>query len=40
MRGIYLKGATIADLGSNYLVLSLFAVLFNTLAAITYRKQR
>lgn len=39
MRGIYLKGATIVDLGTNYLMLGLFALLFNALAAITYRKR-
>ncbi len=39
MRGIYLKGASIGDLWSDYIALSLFALLFNGWAALSYRKQ-
>lgn len=39
MRGVYLKGATPADLCGHYIALALFAALTNTLAAVTYRKQ-
>ena len=39
MRGVYLKGATIADLWEQYAALSGFALLFSLVAAITYRKR-
>ncbi len=39
LRSIYLKGATIAELWVNFAALGLFAVIFNSLAAITYRKR-
>ena len=39
LRSIYLKGTTITELWTNYVVLGIFAVLFNSLAAITYKKQ-
>lgn len=39
LRSVYLKGATIAELWNNYLALGIFAILFNTLAAVTYKKQ-
>lgn len=39
LRSVYLKGTTIAELWSNYVALGIFATVFNTLAAITYRKQ-
>ena len=39
LRSVYLKGATLAELWSNYLALGIFATLFNTLAAVTYKKQ-
>lgn len=40
MRALYLKGATIADLWVEYVALTLFALLFNGWAALSYRKQR
>lgn len=39
LRSVYLKGVTLAELWSNYLALGIFAILFNTLAAVTYKKQ-
>ncbi len=39
MRTVYLKGSSVAELYSNYLFLALFAAVFNTLAALTYKKQ-
>jgi ABC-2 type transport system permease protein len=38
MRLVYLKGSGFADLTSNFLALCGFAVFFNTLAVITYKK--
>lgn len=39
MRSVYLKGATITDLYPNFLMLGGFALMFNLLAALTYKKQ-
>lgn len=39
LRSVYLKGTTIAELWENFVALGIFALLFNTLAAITYKKQ-
>ena len=39
MRAVYLKGATFADLRTDYAALALFAVLFNLWAALSYRKR-
>ena len=39
LRSVYLKGATIVDLWSNFAALGGFALVFNTLAALTYKKQ-
>lgn len=39
LRSVYLKGTTIAELWPNYIILGVFAVIFNTLAAVTYKKQ-
>ena len=39
LRSVYLKGTTIAELWTNYAALGIFAIIFNTLAAITYKKQ-
>lgn len=39
MRSVYLKGATLTDLGTQYLLLTCFAILFCGIAAITYKKQ-
>lgn len=39
MRAVYLKGTTVGELLPNYGVLALFALIFNTLAAIAYKKQ-
>lgn len=39
LRSVYLKGTALAELWGDYVALALFAVLFNTFAAITYRKQ-
>lgn len=39
MRGIYLKGASIADMRQQYIALAVFAVLSGGTAALTYRKR-
>lgn len=39
LRSVYLKGTTLAELWDNYAALGIFAIFFNTLAAITYKKQ-
>ena len=39
LRSVYLKGATLSELWVNYAALGGFAVVFNTLAAITYKKR-
>jgi ABC-2 type transport system permease protein len=39
MRTLYLKGATLPELSTPYLALTLLAALFCTLAALTYKKQ-
>lgn len=39
MRAIYLKATSIADLRSQFIMLTCFAILTNTMAALTYRKQ-
>lgn len=39
LRSIYLKGTAITELWTNYCALGIFAVTFNTLAAVTYKKQ-
>ncbi len=39
LRAVYLKGTTLAELGVSFVALGIFAVLFNTLAAVTYKKQ-
>ena len=39
MRAVYLKGSTIADLWPNFVALGVFVIVFNTLAAFTYKKQ-
>lgn len=39
LRSVYLKGTTIAELSANFIALGIFAVVFNALAAITYKKQ-
>ncbi len=39
MRAIYLKGTTFVELWHNYAALGVFVIFFNTLAAITYKKQ-
>lgn len=38
MRMVYLKGSGLADLSSHFLIISLFALVFNALAVIGYRK--
>jgi ABC-2 type transport system permease protein len=38
MRMVYLKGSGLSDLGVHFLAVSLFAVAFNTLAVLAYRK--
>ncbi len=38
MRMVYLKGSTLADLTSQFLTVCLFAVCFNVLAIVSYRK--
>ncbi len=39
LRSVYLKGSTILELWTNFTALGTFAIIFNTLAAITYKKQ-
>ena len=39
MRAVYLKGSTITDLWPNFVALGVFVIVFNTLAAFTYKKQ-
>ena len=39
LRSVYLKGTHITELWTNFAALGAFAILFNTLAAITYKKQ-
>ncbi|MCH5221093.1 MAG: ABC transporter permease [Muribaculaceae bacterium] len=39
MRAVYLKGTTMAELWHNFAALCAFAMLFNLLAAATYKKQ-
>lgn len=39
LRSVYLKGTTIAELWTNYAALGIFAIIFNTLAALTYKKR-
>lgn len=39
LRSVYLKGTSLIELRYNYLALSLFAVFFNLLATLTYKKQ-
>lgn len=39
LRSVYLKGTTLAELWSSYIALGIFALFFNILAAITYKKQ-
>lgn len=38
MRMVYLKGSTLADLGVHFGVICLFALFFNVLAVVSYRK--
>lgn len=40
MRSVYLKATPMSDLGMQYLMLGVFAIVTNTLAAVSYRKQR
>ena len=39
MRAVYLKGTTVAELWREYLALGGFALLFDTLAVVAYKKQ-
>ena len=39
MRAVYLKGASVAELGVDYLALAAFAAVFGLIAALTYKKQ-
>ncbi len=39
MRSVYLKGSTVADLWTGYASLAGFALVFNTAAALSYRKR-
>lgn len=39
MRAVYLKGATLADMGPDYLALAAFDLILSVLAAATYRKR-
>lgn len=39
MRMVYLKGSTLADLGSYFGIICLFALFFNLLAVLSYRKK-
>lgn len=40
LRSVYLKGTSIAELRTSYAALGIFAAVFNSLAAATYKKQR
>lgn len=40
LRSVYLKGTTVIELGTSYMALGFFALLFNTLAAVTYHKRQ
>lgn len=39
LRAVYLKGTTLIELRSDFIALGVFAFLFNSLAAVTYKKQ-
>lgn len=39
MRMVYLKGSTFSDLSGHFIIVCLFAVLFNMLAVVSYRKK-
>lgn len=39
LRSVYLKGTTLAELRNDFIALGIFAALFNSLAAVTYKKQ-
>lgn len=39
LRSVYLKGTTLVELHTNFIALAVFALLFNSLAAVTYKKQ-
>ena len=39
MRSVYLKGATVADLGTQYLILTAFSVILLFIASVTYKKR-
>lgn len=39
MRMVYMKGSTLADLSVHFIIISLFAVFFNVLAVVSYRKK-
>lgn len=39
LRSVYLKGTTLAELWIDYAALGIFALFFNILAAVTYKKQ-
>lgn len=39
LRAVYLKGTTLAELRGDFIALGVFALLFNSLAALTYKKQ-
>jgi ABC-2 type transport system permease protein len=39
LRSVYLKGTTIAELWTNFVALGVFTLIFNLLAALTYKKQ-
>lgn len=39
LRSVYLKGTALAELRGDFIALGVFAFLFNSLAAVTYRKQ-
>ncbi|MBQ7855623.1 MAG: ABC transporter permease [Alistipes sp.] len=39
LRSVYLKGTTFVDMWQNFAALGIFAIVFNTLATLTYKKQ-
>lgn len=39
MRMVYLKGSTFADLSGHFIIVCLFALLFNVMAVVSYRKK-
>lgn len=39
MQAVYLKGTTVKELWANYTALTVFAIILNLLATLTYKKR-